>query len=95
MSEKEQQSSEPWVFPKWHNRIPLIFFGVVGPIATILVIAGVWYYFSPRYTDVGYRPEQPVAYSRTAIFSYLFVSTNEPTGSNTCELVTQTSIEKQ
>lgn len=23
----------------------------------------IWYYFSPQYTDVGYRPEQPVAYS--------------------------------
>lgn len=63
MSEKNKNSSEHWVFPKWHNRIPLVFFGVVGPVATILVIAGVWYYFSPRYTDVGYKPQQPVAYS--------------------------------
>ena len=23
----------------------------------------VWYYFSPKYTDVGYRPEQPVSFS--------------------------------
>jgi hypothetical protein len=28
-----------------------------------LVVAGVWYYFSPRYTDVGYMPRQPVPYS--------------------------------
>ena len=28
-----------------------------------LAIAGVWYFFSPWYTDVGYRPVQPVPYS--------------------------------
>ena len=26
-------------------------------------VAFVWYYFSPNYTDVGYRPEQPVPFS--------------------------------
>jgi len=26
-------------------------------------VGGVWYYGSPKYTDVGYRPEQPVPYS--------------------------------
>jgi hypothetical protein len=63
MSEQETHKKDHWTFPKWHNQIPLVVFGVIGPVATILVIAGVWYYFSPRYTDVGYRPEQPVAYS--------------------------------
>jgi hypothetical protein len=29
----------------------------------ILIIAGVWYYGSPWYTDVGYAPVQPVPYS--------------------------------
>ncbi len=28
-----------------------------------MVIFGVWYFFSPEYTDVGYAPEQPVPYS--------------------------------
>ncbi|HUF77971.1 MAG TPA: cytochrome c3 family protein, partial [Thermoanaerobaculia bacterium] len=32
---------------------------VGGALVTLLV----WYYFSPEYTDVGYRPEQPVFYS--------------------------------
>src|SRR6185503_11936991 len=32
-------------------------------LATLGGIGFVWYYFSPRYTDVGYRPKQPVAYS--------------------------------
>ncbi|MEM7157782.1 MAG: cytochrome c3 family protein [Myxococcota bacterium] len=27
------------------------------------LIFAVWYWFSPSYTDVGYRPEQPVPYS--------------------------------
>jgi hypothetical protein len=63
MSEKETPPNEHWVFPQWHNKIPLIFFGVIGPVVTIAAIAGVWYYFSPKFTDVGYRPEQPVAYS--------------------------------
>lgn len=34
-----------------------------GLPATVLVVGGVWYWFSPRYTDVGYRPRQPVPYS--------------------------------
>jgi hypothetical protein len=34
-----------------------------GPVAGALAVGGVWYYGSPRYTDAGYRPEQPVPYS--------------------------------
>ncbi len=67
MSDDQRNSSEPGgglpTFPEWHNRVPPILFGVVGPLATVLVIAGVWYFFSPRFTDVGYMPKQPVAYS--------------------------------
>jgi formate-dependent nitrite reductase cytochrome c552 subunit len=29
----------------------------------VVAILAVWYWFSPWYTDVGYMPEQPVAYS--------------------------------
>jgi hypothetical protein len=32
-------------------------------VAVFVLIGLVWYYFSPRYTDVGYRPEQPIHYS--------------------------------
>lgn len=50
------------IFPKWTNRTPLLIAG--GAVtAAVLVVAGVWYYFSPRYTDVGYMPRQPVPYS--------------------------------
>jgi len=29
----------------------------------VLATAGVWYYFTPKYTRVGYEPEQPVPFS--------------------------------
>ena len=50
------------IFPEWANKIPL-YFAVGGPIASVLLVGGVWYYASPEYTDVGYRPKQPVPYS--------------------------------
>ena len=50
------------IFPPSWNKLP-----IVAAIAVILgptlATAGVWYYFSPWYTDVGYRPVQPVPYS--------------------------------
>jgi len=50
------------LFPKWTNVLPTIFaFG--GVAAMLLAVGFVWYFFSPEYTDVGYRPIQPVAYS--------------------------------
>jgi hypothetical protein len=49
-------------FPKWTNRIPTI-----AALAVVLggaaVTGIVWYYFSPQFTDVGYAPAQPIAYS--------------------------------
>jgi len=50
------------IFPKWTNRIPLIiviiaFFGLTSTVGFI------WYYGSPKYTDVGYAPKQPIDYS--------------------------------
>lgn len=50
------------LFPKWTNRVPAA--AVVGAVLTFgFAILFVTYYFSPRYTDVGYSPMQPVAYS--------------------------------
>ncbi len=51
------------IFPRWSNWIFPIVFGLVGPVVTVAVISGVWYWVSPEFTDVGYQPEQPVAYS--------------------------------
>lgn len=50
------------VFPKSANRLPLqiIFFLI---ITGGLVTAGVTYYFTPKYTRVGYAPVQPVPFS--------------------------------
>ena len=36
---------------------------LVIPLALCGVVGAVWYWFSPSYTDVGYRPEQPVPFS--------------------------------
>jgi len=50
------------IFPEWTNKIPLVA-GLAGPVVGAVLVGGVWYYGSPRYTDVGYRPHQPVPYS--------------------------------
>ena len=50
------------IFPKWTLKITL-YLVLVGPVAATAVVGGVWYYASPWYTDVGYRPKQPVPYS--------------------------------
>jgi hypothetical protein len=47
------------IFPKWTNKLPsriLIGLALLGTAAVI----GVTYYFTPKYTDVGYQPVQPV-----------------------------------
>ena len=50
------------IFPKWTNKAPL--YSAVGAGLTLIIVVGlVWYYASPWYTDVGYRPTQPVPYS--------------------------------
>ncbi len=50
------------IFPRWSNYMPLkvlVCLLVTAPVA----VAGVWYYFTPKYTRVGYMPTQPVPYS--------------------------------
>ena len=50
------------IFPKWTNRLPLML--VAGFLLLGCgVTAGFWYYFTPKYTRVGYQPIQPVAFS--------------------------------
>ena len=50
------------ILPPWSNKIPALAALAAG-IGSVLLVGGIWYYFSPRYTDVGYRPVQPVPYS--------------------------------
>jgi hypothetical protein len=49
------------IFPKWTNRLPRnIIIGVL--LVGTAVTGGVTYYFTPKYTRVGYQPIQPVAF---------------------------------
>lgn len=50
------------IFPAWWNKLPIVA-AIAGGVVPALAIGGVWYFFSPWYTDVGYQPVQPVAYS--------------------------------
>ncbi|MCP4583689.1 MAG: cytochrome c3 family protein [candidate division Zixibacteria bacterium] len=52
----------PQIFPKWTNKLPLALL-ILAVFSGSAVVAGFWYLGSPRNTDVGYRPRQPVAYS--------------------------------
>ncbi len=50
------------IFPQWTNKLPAVL------LAAVLVFGAggvgfLWYYGSPKYTDVGYRPTQPVPFS--------------------------------
>lgn len=51
-----------FVFPRWANKTRQIA-GVVMGVAPLYLIGLVWYGFSPKTTDVGYMPKQPVPYS--------------------------------
>jgi hypothetical protein len=49
------------IFPRGSNLIPLkilLIVLILGGAAT----AGMWYYFTPKYTRVGYQPTQPVPF---------------------------------
>lgn len=50
------------LFPKWANKVPLQL-QVALVVKLFAVVFGIWYFFSPQFTDVGYAPEQPVPYS--------------------------------
>jgi formate-dependent nitrite reductase cytochrome c552 subunit len=60
----------PSIFPKWANQLgPKLLIG--GGLIGTLVTAGVWYYFTPKYTRVGYQPIQPVPFSHKVHSSQL------------------------
>jgi hypothetical protein len=50
------------VFPQWANKVPLLL-GVGAVVFALFATFGIWYWFSPSFTDAGYRPEQPVPFS--------------------------------
>src|SRR5207253_8348552 len=50
------------IFPKWTNRLPaLVIVGLL--LVGSALVAGAWYYFTPKYSRVGYQPIQPVGFS--------------------------------
>jgi len=55
-------SEEPYVFPKWTDRIRsyALVLALIGGAYTVVIVA---WGFSPQATDVGYQPEQPIPYS--------------------------------
>jgi hypothetical protein len=59
----EDNESRAPIFPKWLDSLrPVIAVGVFG-ILPVYLVALAYYAGSPRNTDVGYQPEQPVQYS--------------------------------
>ena len=52
----------PQIFTPRANRLPVLTLAAVG-IAGLAVVLGAWYWMSPEFYEVGYRPEQPVPYS--------------------------------
>jgi len=50
------------IFPPEANKAPL-YIAVALVVGGLLTSAGIWYWFSPEFTDVGYQPRQPIDYS--------------------------------
>ena len=50
------------IFPRGSNILPLKIVLCLA-VATPVVCAGAWYYFTPKYTRVGYTPSQPIPFS--------------------------------
>lgn len=50
------------IFPEWANKAPT-YLALSGVVAALLLSLGIWYYFSPEFTDVGYQPVQPIPFS--------------------------------
>jgi hypothetical protein len=52
------------IFPKWSNSAPFKI-GFVLTIVSIVVTIGWTYYFTPKYSRVGYEPIQPVPFQHS------------------------------
>jgi hypothetical protein len=50
------------LFPKWTNKLPAML-ALGAAAAGLCVVSTVTFWFSPKHTDVGYQPYQPVPYS--------------------------------
>ncbi len=52
----------PQIFPRSSNLVPLKIIVVLGALATG-AFGAFWYYWTPKYTRVGYMPAQPIPFS--------------------------------
>jgi menaquinone reductase, multiheme cytochrome c subunit len=59
----KQDLEPPFVFPEWVDKLRPVLSVLVFGVLPVYVVVLVWYGGSPKTTDVGYAPEQPVAYS--------------------------------
>ena len=50
------------LFSKSSNALPLKIL-IAVTVLGVTAVAGITYYFTPKYTRVGYEPKQPVAYN--------------------------------
>jgi len=50
------------IFPKWTNELPWKLLVCSATLLAVIVL-GVTYYFTPKYTRVGYGPDQPMSFS--------------------------------
>ncbi|MFU8811536.1 MAG: cytochrome c3 family protein [Balneolaceae bacterium] len=50
------------IFPKWTNEAPRRIL-IASIVLLNAIVFGIWYFFSPEFTHVGYAPEQPVPFS--------------------------------
>jgi len=58
------------IFPRWSNLLPIKLTICATVLGTALTL-GCWYYFTPKYTRVGYMPVQPVPFSHEIHVSQL------------------------
>lgn len=50
------------IFPRWTNKLPLAI-AVCVALTAAAVVSGFWLIATPKTTDVGYAPDQPIAFS--------------------------------
>lgn len=63
MRENENESRERFVLPEWVDSLRPVFAVLFLGVLPIYAILLVWYGGSPKTTDVGYQPQQPVPFS--------------------------------
>jgi len=61
-SESKKINSDTMLFPKWANFVAPVILGVLT-LKLVVIVFVVWYWFSPKNTDIGYEPVQPIPYS--------------------------------